>query len=41
LTSRRLREAILDRFHPKPDGLLLDLGCGTGQELLRLGETVP
>lgn len=36
-----LREAILDRFHPKPDGLLLDLGCGTGQELLRLARRYP
>lgn len=36
-----LREGILDLLNPPPTGRLLDVGCGTGQELMRLGRRCP
>lgn len=36
-----LREALLEGFAPDPGGCLLDAGCGTGEELLRLGRRFP
>lgn len=39
--EHRWRSALIEQVRPVPDDVILDVGCGTGSLLVRIGRTTP